>query len=57
MKKENIKLTQKKDDVKLAQMLSEMEQEIKKQKEVEAKQAKERKLKVEQDNIDKLQSK
>lgn len=57
MKKENIKLTQKKDDVKLGEMLTEMEQEIKKQKEIEAKQQNERKLKVEQDNIDKLQSK
>lgn len=49
LESENIKLSQKKDDVKLHEMLNEMDVEIVKQKRIEQQQKEERKRKVEED--------
>lgn len=49
MEKENIKLNQKTDDIKLQQMLDEMNVEIQKQKIIEAKEREERQKRVEED--------
>jgi hypothetical protein len=50
MHQENIQLTQKKDDIKLQEMLQEMEAEIKKQRQLEIAQREERRKFIEEEN-------
>ena len=50
MHQENIQFTQKKDDIKLQEMLQEMESEIKKQRQLEIAQREERRKFIEEEN-------